>query len=164
MNLDTVVTLGGFAGSASYRKNPAEADCSTASFSELVDEMRRAKTESGSAPECESQSRESKQEDWEKDWELEQQRLERQRKMSDRAEAKRKQAALHRAAKRKRLLEYMLFLKETSLERSEIELQRIKKQDEQSINKNRYRKKTVYVPVNYTGCARLFERGFFDIL
>lgn len=84
---------------------------------------------------------------------MEQRRIERQRKMSDRAEEKRKQAALHRAAKRKRLLEYMLFLKETSIERSKEEMQRIEKRDEKDIDKTRIRKKAVYVPVNYAGSA-----------
>ena len=130
------------------------------SFSEMVEEMQKARTSPAVSQNLQTQSEEQEQsysEDWEREWEIEQRRIERERKMSDRAEEKRKQLAIHRAAKRKRLLEYMLYLKETSIERSKEEMQRIEKRDERDIDKTHVRKKTVYVPVNYSGCASFFD-------
>lgn len=128
------------------------------SFSEMVEEMKQARSAPAVSQNLQEQSEEqSYSEDWEREWEIEQRRIERERKMSDRADEKRKQMAIHRAAKRKRLLEYMLYLKETSIERSKEEMQRIEKRDEKDIDKTQIRKKTVYVPVNYAGCASFFD-------
>lgn len=129
--------------SSDCRKNAAAVQKPTEDFSEMVEEMRRA-----------NNKQESDQ--WE-EYEREQERLRR----SEPTDAEIRQVARERAAKRKKLLEYMQFLKQTSIKRADEEREMIARNNKKNINNNRYRTKTVYVPVSYAGITGEDDDIFF---
>lgn len=99
-------------------------------FAEMVEEMRGAKNK-------------SENDLWE-----EYEREQKQRKLTEPTDAEIRQAARARAIKRKKLLEYMQFLKQTSIKRADEEREMIIKHNKMNINNARYKPKTVYAPVS----------------
>lgn len=130
MNFDSWDNFDKLCLSSHYRKNTAADKKAASDFAEMVEEMRGAKNK-------------SENDLWE-----EYEREQKQRKLTETTDAEIRQAARARAIKRKKLLEYMQFLKQTSIKRADEEREMIIKHNKKNINNARYKPKTVYVPVS----------------